>query len=114
MQSLTAEYEKQLAAEQDKGTYLGNFKITFYCPCATCNGASGKPTASGAPMQPGVTIAVDTSVIPLGTQVYIEGIGWRIAQDTGGAIKGSKIDVCVSSHSEAYALGVQTHAVYIK
>lgn len=111
---MTAEYQAQLAAEQEKGTYLGNFKITFYCPCATCNGVSGQATASGAPLQPGVTIAVDSSVIPLDSKVYIEGIGWRTAQDTGGAITGNRIDVCVSSHSEAYALGVKYCDVYVK
>ena len=38
-------------------------------------------------------IAVDPSVIPLGTKVYVEGYGYAVAADTGGAIKGHKIDV---------------------
>lgn len=50
-------------------------------------------------------IAVDPSVIPLGTKVYVEGYGEAIAGDTGGAIKGNKIDVYVPTKSEAYAWG---------
>lgn len=111
---LTTEYNEVVAEENNKGNSLGRFRISFYCPCATCNGSSSGLTASGASLSVGTTIAVDTSVIPLGTKVYIEGIGWRVAQDTGGAIKGNRIDVLVSSHSEAYANGVVYRDVYVK
>ena len=57
---------------------------------------------------------MDSSVIPLGSRVYIEGIGWRIAQDTGSAIKGNRIDVLVSSHAEAYDKGIDYLDVYVK
>jgi len=50
-------------------------------------------TASGTTVKEGRTIAVDTSVIPMGWWVYIEGVGLRRAEDKGGAIKGKKIDV---------------------
>lgn len=50
-------------------------------------------TASGTKVEEGRTIAVDTSVIPMGWWVYIEGVGLRRAEDKGGAIKGKKIDV---------------------
>ncbi len=46
-------------------------------------------------------IAVDPNVIPLGSKVYVEGYGEAIAGDTGGAIKGNRIDVLVGSDSEA-------------
>jgi 3D (Asp-Asp-Asp) domain-containing protein len=49
--------------------------------------------------------AVDTSVIPLGTKLYVEGYGYAIAADTGGAIKGNRIDLCYNSHSAALASG---------
>lgn len=97
-----------------KGTNLGKFRISFYCPCSICNGSSHNVTASGEPLSVGTTVAVDPSVIPLGSQIYIDGIGWRIAQDTGGAIRGDEIDVLVSSHSEAYDNGIVYRDVYLK
>lgn len=53
-------------------------------------------------------IAVDPSVIPLGSKVYVEGYGEAIAADTGGAIKGNKIDVHVPSKSQAQNWGVKS------
>ena len=61
----------------------------------------------------GRTIAVDPSVIPLGSRVFIEGYGVFIAEDTGGAIKGNKIDIAVSTHERANELGVQYANVYL-
>jgi 3D (Asp-Asp-Asp) domain-containing protein len=53
-------------------------------------------------------IAVDPSVIPLGSKVYVEGYGVATAADTGGAIKGNKIDVFVAKKSDANNWGVRT------
>ena len=61
-------------------------------------------TASGIPAGPGV-VAVDPSVIPLGTQLSIPGYGEGIAADTGGAIRGAHIDLWFSSQAEALAWG---------
>ena len=95
-------------------TALGNYKLTFYCPCEICNGALGVgQTASGAAPAEGRTIAVDSSIIPLGSRVYIEGYGTFIAEDTGSAIKNNKIDIFVSTHSRAEELGVQYANVYL-
>ena len=95
-------------------TALGNYKLTFYCPCERCNGALGaSKTASGATPAEGRTIAVDSSIIPLGSRVYIEGYGTCIAEDTGSAIKNSKIDIFVSTHERAEELGVQYANVYL-
>ena len=71
-------------------------------------------TASGIDLNvnPNV-IAVDRSVIPLGTKVYVEGYGYAIAGDTGGAIKGNKIDVHFNSLSDMNNWGVKTVKVYI-
>lgn len=81
---------------------LGVFRITEYCPCTICNsGYTG--TATGAPLVPGVTIAVDPRVIAYGTRVYIDGYGWRVAQDTGGG-RGNWIDILVSSHADAQSV----------
>ncbi len=93
--------------------YMGNYKLTFYCPCSICNGRSDALTASGTVMAEGRTIAVDKSLIPLGSKVYIKGFGTFIAEDTGSAIIGNHIDICVSSHARAYELGVQYGDVYV-
>jgi 3D (Asp-Asp-Asp) domain-containing protein len=62
-------------------------------------------TASGAHVRDGHTIAVDTSIIPMGSKVYIEGIGIRTAEDTGGAIRGNRIDVYMSDLTTAIDFG---------
>ncbi len=75
-------------------------------------GGYGK-TASGRTAGHGI-IAVDPSVIPLGTKVYVEGYGYAVAADTGGAIKGNKIDLCFEkSNSELMAFGRKNVKVYI-
>lgn len=112
----TVAYSSSLLATDSikkNSTALGNYKLTFYCPCEKCNGVAGAKTASGTTPTEGRTIAVDSSVIPLGSRVYIEGYGVFIAEDTGGAIKNSKIDVFVSSHDRAYELGVQYANIYL-
>lgn len=58
-------------------------------------------------------IAVDPNVIPLGSKVYVEGYGEATAADTGGAIKGNKIDVFVPSKSAAKNWGVKTVKVKV-
>jgi len=71
-------------------------------------------TASGTKVQEGRTIAVDKKVIPLGWWVYIEGIGFRRAEDTGSAIKGNKIDVYFDSDSYAEKFGRKKgYTVYV-
>lgn len=64
-------------------------------------------TYSGVKAEEGRTVAVDPSIIPLGSTVYIEGIGIRRAEDTGSAIKGSKIDVYMNDLQEAQTFGVK-------
>lgn len=110
---LYEQYNKAIQEENSKGRYLGRFRISHYCPCSICNGGHSG-TASGAPLTPWVSIAVDPSIIPLGSSVYIDGYGSFKAHDTGGAIRGNRIDVCVSSHAEAYQLGVVYRDVYVK
>ena len=59
------------------------------------------------------TIAVDPSVIPLGSKVYIPGYGEAIASDTGSAIKGNKIDLFFNSKDECAKWGRQNVTLYI-
>ncbi|MBU4193825.1 MAG: hypothetical protein KKF66_02355, partial [Actinobacteria bacterium] len=69
-------------------------------------------TASGLKAGKGV-VAVDPSVIPLGTRLYIDGYGYAIAADTGGAIKGNRIDLCFDTLQEVTAYGCRTVKVEI-
>jgi 3D (Asp-Asp-Asp) domain-containing protein/LysM repeat protein len=74
---------------------------------ASCEGCSGI-TATGINLLENPNqkvISVDPSVIPLGSKVYVEGYGEAIAGDTGGAIKGNKIDVFIPSKQDAINFG---------
>ena len=95
------------------GQYLGTFRTTGYTPSPKENGGYSV-TALGDNLwnSVGWAIATDPRVIPLNTKVYIEGIGYRVARDTGGAIKGNKIDILVGSYSEACAV-TGYHNVYL-
>ncbi len=70
---------------------------------ADCEGCSGT-TATGVNLKENPdekVIAVDPNVIPLGSKVYVEGYGYATAADTGGAIKGNRIDVFIPSQDQA-------------
>ncbi|MCL2455911.1 MAG: 3D domain-containing protein, partial [Defluviitaleaceae bacterium] len=69
-------------------------------------------TASGRPVQHGI-VAVDRSVIPLGTRLYVDGYGFAIAADVGGAIRGDKIDLYMSTIEEALRFGRRHIDVWI-
>lgn len=79
---------------------------------ATAYSMPGSYTATGAPAGYG-DIAVDPSVIPLGTKLYIPGYGYGVANDTGGAIQGYRIDLCFNSVTQAIDWGRQVVKVYI-
>ena len=89
--------------------YAMNVKATGYTPWDPgCTGI----TATGTKAKRGV-IAVDPAVIPYGTKMYIPGYGYGVAEDTGGAINGSRIDLCYGSTEEAYSWGVRNITIYI-
>lgn len=92
---------------------LGRFKLTAYCTCSKCCGqwADGI-TATGTKATAGRTIAVDPNVIPLGSKVFINGYEYT-AEDTGGAIKGNRIDILFPTHQDALNFGVQYAEVAI-
>jgi 3D (Asp-Asp-Asp) domain-containing protein len=81
----------------------------------TANSAQAYPTgrtATGLPARYGV-VAVDPRVIPLGAHLFIEGYGAAIAADTGGAIVGNRIDLCMDSYQRAISWGRQPVRVYV-
>ena len=78
----------------------------------SCGIYAGGKTACG--LEPGYGIAaVDPDVIELGTRLFVEGYGYCVAGDTGGAVKGHKIDLCFLSVDECYDWGRREVAVYI-
>ncbi|NLW91749.1 MAG: hypothetical protein GXY34_09145 [Syntrophomonadaceae bacterium] len=87
----------------------GGFSViaTAYCGCDKCNYPyGGLPAYNGQPLQYGV-VAVDPSVIPMNSKLYIEGYGEGIAADQGNAIKGYHIDLFFPSHQQALSWGVK-------
>ncbi|RYL94394.1 peptidoglycan-binding protein [Sporolactobacillus sp. THM7-4] len=98
------------STETVKEFYVSSTGYTAYC-----SGCSGT-TATGIDLRknPNIKIvAVDPSFIPLGTKLYVEGYGYAIAGDTGGAIKGRKIDLLFSSNSDALQWGRRTVKVKV-
>jgi len=96
--TVTASRNNTSAGGKGKEFYV---TATAYTP--NCNGCTGI-TATGVNVKSNPNmklIAVDPNVIPLGSKVWVEGYGYAIAADTGGAIKGNKIDILVSSKSAA-------------
>ena len=79
---------------------------------ATAYTHDGTMTKMGTPCRVGA-IAVDPSVIPLGSKLYVEGYGVCTAEDTGGLIKGNRIDVFLNTEEECVAWGVKSVKVYI-
>ena len=100
------------SAAPDTGRTL-TVEATAYT--AYCEGCSGT-TANGTDLRANPNlkvIAVDPRVIPLGTKVWVEGYGEAVAADTGGAIKGNKIDVFIPDLGNAYEWGRRTVQVKI-
>lgn len=105
---------------QAKYKSLGIFKLTAYCSCSECCGvwAECRPNgvvygASGEELAPNHSVAVDTSIIPYGTALLINGIEY-VAEDCGGGVKGNHIDIYFEDHEEAVAFGIQYAEVFIE
>ncbi|MCA4157051.1 3D domain-containing protein, partial [Priestia megaterium] len=95
---------QQQSQQQASGKSMTVEATAYTANCAGCSGT----TATGVNLKSNPNqrvIAVDPSVIPLGSKVYVEGYGQAVAADTGGAIKGNRIDVFVSSDSAAQDWG---------
>ncbi|WP_110113221.1 3D domain-containing protein [Bacillus sp. CGMCC 1.16541] len=102
------EQEPQESQEEQQGVVVKNeMTVTATAYTADCEGCSGT-TATGVDLKANPNekvIAVDPNVIPLGSKVYVDGYGYATAADTGGAIKGNKIDVFIPSEQEAIEWG---------
>lgn len=107
----------------DEPEYIGTFRATAYCPCVKCCGiwSADHPdrgddyvqrTSSGTIPTEGRTIAADWSVLPKGSEVIICGRPY-VVEDTGGAIKGNRIDIYFESHEAALEYGVQDVDLYL-
>ena len=120
---LLADYEEmaaelELAKKLVKLPRIENCTVSHYCTeryphiCGSGNGI----TASGEPVQAGVSCAVDPFFIPLGSTVYVDYgdgvIHTYIAHDTGSAVNGAHIDVAVDTHVHANELGMKTATVW--
>ena len=93
------------------GRYSAVFRMeaTAYLPT---DGSGEGITATGIQARYGV-VAVDPSVIPLGSRVFIPGYGEAIAADTGGAINGNRIDLCMEDYGSCMSFGRRSVDVYI-
>lgn len=111
--------------EPDNLWSLGEFKITAYCPCEKCCGywatvrptdENGEPivyTASGKIAVQGVTVAADTSILPFGTVLVIDGQEYTV-QDRGGMVRDDHVDIYFDSHEAAKEFGVQHMEIFVK
>ena len=115
---------KNASADAPVNTGVLDYKAVITCNAtaydlsAEENGGYAGQTATGVPLDKGV-IAVDPKVIPLGSRVYIEALdgswsyGYAVAADTGGAIKGKRVDLCYRTRSECIQFGRRPCRVYI-
>jgi len=99
-----------------RGYFSGRKSIhmiaTGYSGSAAENGGRSGRTATGLKIGHGV-VAVDPRFIPLGTRLYIDGYGYAVAADTGGAIRGNRIDLGHDTRSAANRVGRRKVVVHI-
>lgn len=110
------ENERIETALLERAQVIEDCTVTHYDCCVACCGKTDGITASGVRATPGVTVAVDPAVIPLGSDVLVDyGDGelhYYRAEDTGGAVRGNHIDLCVQDHDTALRLGVREARVW--
>jgi len=89
---------------------VNNITLTAYT-AASAGKSSSHPqfglTSTGTKVTEGRTIAVDPKVVPLGWWVYIDGLGFRRAEDIGSGVKGNKIDVYYDNPDYASRFGMK-------
>lgn len=102
----------QLAGEPQNYRKLISMTATAYGPGKLDNGKWDNLTYVGSTVKKGI-VAVDPTVIPMGTKLWIEGYGQAVADDQGRAIKGNRIDLAFNTRQEALDYGIQNVKVYV-
>lgn len=116
-------FEEELneAALLERATKIESVTVSHYCICKRCCGKDESHpaygiTASGRRAMPGTSVAVDPNVIPLGSDVLVDYgdgiIHYYRADDTGAAVRGTRLDLCVEDHETALALGLRRATVW--
>lgn len=101
---------------------LGEYKVTAYCSCVDCCGVWSaehpsrdsdyiQKTASGTTPKAGRTVAADWSILPVGTEIIINGETYTV-EDTGSAVSGNHVDIYMDDHDAAREWGVQYICLY--
>ncbi|MEA2016545.1 MAG: 3D domain-containing protein [Actinomycetota bacterium] len=117
IQNILSEIKRRIAMVQPPGlTLAGEWDMTataYYAFGRGGNDINGNGiTAIGLRARKGV-VAVDPRVIPLGTKLYIPGYGEALAGDTGGWIKGNRIDLCFETQEECFRWGRRSIKIYL-
>ncbi len=117
LQTLLSEIKNRIAKVQPQGLILiGEWNMVataYYAYGSGGNDINGNGiTAIGLRARKGI-VAVDPKFIPLGARLYIQGYGEALAADTGGWIKGNRIDLCFESLEECFRYGRRKIRVYL-
>lgn len=111
--------QKELTVYKDREFILlrhikhEEYVATAYLPIDHREGRHSGLTATGALAKPYFTAAVDPTVVPINSWIWIEGLGWWKAHDTGNAIRGKRIDLCLCTREEAKEFGVRKMRIKI-
>ena len=103
---------------EDLYEHTASFAVTSYCGCSKCCGkwSSGSDSNAvgclGVKLTPYYSIAVDKSIIPLGTILWDDEGNYYRAEDTGSGVKGHHIDVFTGDHEAALQAGVDSIRLY--
>lgn len=108
----TEEAEIHTGVKVIEKTYMGEYKLTAYCPCEKCCGTNTGITATGTHATQGRTIGVNPDEIPYGSIIEINGERY-VAEDTGSGIGSKHIDIFFDEHEDALAFGTQRADVFI-
>lgn len=111
-QKKQSKQSKQSTKKPSDGKEFTMNATAYTASCSGCSGVTATGINLGADPNKKV-VAVDPSVIPLGSRVWVEGYGEAIAGDTGGSINGNRIDVHVPDESAAYSFGRRTVKVKV-